>query len=329
MINEPQELSILLSGYTFSSGRHEIGSISLSANEIGLKKVSLSGEDAKAFSVKGNKLCLLPSHNKKDAEYDLTISVDTDFGVFSESFKIISDSFIKNKVIAHRGAWRNRGLPENSIAALQHAVKLGCGASEFDVHMSSDLKIFVNHDYKVQGIPLEKAASTELQKLKLANNETLPTLNQYLEKGLNQKSTRLVLEIKPSAINKETGIKTAQKVVEIIKDYKAQAWLDYISFDYEICTELVKLQPQASVAYLKGDKSPEDLGRDKIPGFDYAFSVLRKNPDWIKKAHEKNLTTNVWTVDREDDMRWLLKQNIDFITTNEPELLLEILKTSR
>jgi glycerophosphoryl diester phosphodiesterase len=41
-------------------------------------------------------------------------------------------------VIAHRGAWKNAGVPENSIASLQHAIDLCCYGSEFDVHMSAD-----------------------------------------------------------------------------------------------------------------------------------------------------------------------------------------------
>lgn len=32
----------------------------------------------------------------------------------------------KTKVIAHRGAWKNTNVPENSIAALQHAIALKC-----------------------------------------------------------------------------------------------------------------------------------------------------------------------------------------------------------
>jgi len=30
---------------------------------------------------------------------------------------------------------------------------------------------------------------------------------------------------------------------------------------------------------------------------------------------------NAWTINEEKDMNWLLENNFDFITTNEPELL--------
>ena len=37
------------------------------------------------------------------------------------------------KVIAHRGAWKEFNLPENSIASLEKAIELKCDGAEFDV----------------------------------------------------------------------------------------------------------------------------------------------------------------------------------------------------
>ena len=65
----------------------------------------------------------------------------------------------KNKVIAHRGAWKNTGATENSIGALEHAIKLGCYGSEFDVHMSADSVLYVHHDHAIKGTHIEKTTS--------------------------------------------------------------------------------------------------------------------------------------------------------------------------
>src|SRR3954466_14307062 len=80
------------------------------------------------------------------------------------------------RVIAHRGAWKNTGATENSLAALRHAIDLGCYGSEFDVHMSADSVLFVLHDHAIQGVNIEKSTAAELLRIKLANGETLPTL---------------------------------------------------------------------------------------------------------------------------------------------------------
>ena len=75
---------------------------------------------------------------------------------------------------------------------------------------------------------------------------------------------------------------------------------------------------------MKGDKTPTELLQDNFFGLDYHFSVLQKNPDWIKQAQQKKLTVNVWTVNDKETMTGLLRENVDFITTNEPELLLNL-----
>lgn len=237
-----------------------------------------------------------------------------------------STTFGQTKVVAHRGAWKNTGSPENSIASLKEAIKLGCAGSEFDVHMSADSVLFIHHDPIVQGLSIEKTSSETLMALKLENGEPLPKLSDYLAAGIKQKKTRLVLEIKPSAISKERGIALSHKVMEMVKNMKAASKVDYISFDYEICKEIVKLAPKSTIQYLNGDKSPAELEADHISGLDYNLKVFKQHPEWIKEAKSKKLITNVWTVNDESSMDWLISESVDYMTTNEPELLLSKLK---
>jgi len=229
----------------------------------------------------------------------------------------------QTKVVAHRGAWKNTGLPENSIAALKAAIKMGCDGSEFDVHMSADSVLFINHDAHIQGLAIETTPSATLAALKLTNGEAFPTLKEYLKEGIKQKKTRLVLEIKPSAVSKERGIALTHKVVEMVNSLKAASKVDYISFDYEICKEITKIAPKSTVQYLMGDKTPDELIADGIHGLDYNLKVLEKNPDWVKYANDKKLITNAWTVNDEKSMDWLINDKIDLITSNEPEILLK------
>jgi len=60
--------------------------------------------------------------------------------------KSSSMRFASNTVIAHRGAFKKNGFPENSIASLREAIRLGCTGSEFDVRMTADEVLVVNHD---------------------------------------------------------------------------------------------------------------------------------------------------------------------------------------
>lgn len=234
----------------------------------------------------------------------------------------------KNPVIAHRGAWKKKGLPENSIASLKEAIKLGCYGAEFDVHMTMDSILVVNHDPDFLGIPIATSTYTQLLEKKLSNGESIPTLEAYLKVGKTQKGTKLILELKPTKNRAEWDLQMTRKAVAMVQQTGATAWVDYISFSYAIGEEVLALQPNARVAYLNGDATLEKLKASGFDGADYHFSVY-KNGDWFTKSKALGLTLNAWTVNTLEDMNWLLDQDIEFITTNEPERLFELLKTRK
>lgn len=237
---------------------------------------------------------------------------------------ISSIQFADNIVIAHRGAWKKNNLPENSIASLKEAVRLGCAGSEFDVHLTADDSLVINHDAVFGGKTIEKTNYIQLAETKLSNGETIPTLYHYIEAGMQQNKTMLVLEIKPSVISKERGQYAAQKIVELVKKMQAEAWIMYISFDYDILKKILELDPSAKTAYLNGEKTPEELKQDKITGMDYHYSVFKKNTEWINGAKKSAVSLNAWTVNSAEDMKWFIENKFDYITTNEPELLFEL-----
>lgn len=238
----------------------------------------------------------------------------------------VSDTTYLTKVIAHRGAWKNKGLPENSLASLQEAIRLECYGSEFDVQMSADSVLLIHHDSDFQGNTVENALSTKLLTLKLSNGETLPTLQSFLTEGIRQSKTRLIMEIKGSRISKDRSYATARKAIDLVKKLNAQALVEYSSFDYEVCKKIREWEPGAKVAYLNGDQSPDQLALDRLTGMDYNFGILILKEAWIAEAQQKKLTVNVWTVNDQSSMKWFLERKVDFITTDEPELLNELVK---
>lgn len=233
-------------------------------------------------------------------------------------------SFAANPVVAHRGAWKTKQLPENSIAALREAISLQCTGSEFDIHRSADDSLVINHDATFFKLPIEKTNYEVLTQHKLSNGEKLPTLREYLVAGLkNNHSTRLILEIKPSSVSKERGQETAVQVVKLVQELNAEPMVAYISFDYDICKKIMQLDPKAHVQYLEANQPPAQVKADGIGGIDYHFSAFQKNPEWIQAAKDQKLVLNAWTVNDATTMDWLLKSGFDLITTNEPELLMQ------
>lgn len=235
--------------------------------------------------------------------------------------------FANNEVIAHRGAWKAKGLPENSIASLKHAIELNCAGSEFDVRMTSDGVLVVNHDPTYHDLNIEETTFADLSKFKLSNGELFPKLKDMLLAGMKDNdSTGLVCEIKPSKIEGRS-IEITDKTLDLIKALNADAYVTYyISFSYEIIKHIKKRRPNAKVLYLEGSKSPEVLQKDSIDGLDYSLGKIKRNPQWIKEAKDIQMVLNAWTVNKIDDIDWLLDSGFDYITTNEPELVFKRIK---
>lgn len=238
-------------------------------------------------------------------------------------------TFADNPVIAHRGAWKAQNLPQNSIASLKHAIALGCTGSEFDVQMTLDHVLVVNHDPDYNGLLIEETAYSELSKQKLANGEVLPTLRDYLLAGMeNNSSTGLVCEIKPSKTEGRNRL-MAEKVLELVDELDAERYISYyISFSYELLQRIIELDPNAKTQYLNGSKSPADLKNDGVSGLDYATQVFKEKPEWIESAKKHRLKLNAWTVNKIEDLDLLLAYDFDYITTDEPEILFERIEHS-
>lgn len=221
------------------------------------------------------------------------------------------------KIVAHRGFWK--GNQENSLESLAKAQEFGCWGSEFDLHLTSDDHVVVNHDGVVSGIRIQH---NPFEKVK----GSVPTLDEYLEQGAKNQDCVLVLELKPHADASREPI-LIQKCLDALKAHKL---LDpkrvvFISFSYSICKDLAKQCPGFTVQYLEGDKSPVQVHADGINGIDYHYSYFQNHPEWVKQAHDLGMSVNAWTVDNEDDIRQMMWLGVDQITTNNPVLTREIL----
>lgn len=234
----------------------------------------------------------------------------------------------QTKVIAHRGYWKAQGASQNSIAALVKADEAKCYGSEFDVWITADDQIVVNHDDNFKGKKMETSTLSELQSLKLSNGEKMPSLEEYLDTA-SKLTVRLILELKAHSSAQRENI-AVEKILALVKKYGLENRTEYISFSLNACKEFVAKAPKGTpVYYLNGELSPEALKHLGLAGPDYHTSILRdKHPEWISEAHRLGLKVNCWTVDSRSDMQWLAEHHVDFITTNEPALLQQVLEAT-
>ncbi len=230
----------------------------------------------------------------------------------------------QTQVIAHRGFWDTAGSAQNSIAALEKAAEAKVYGSEFDVQLTKDNVVVVNHDSSINGYIIADTPYSKLKTLKLKNGENLPSLEAYLDKGKTLPDIQLILEIKPHKTKEQEDI-IVQKVVEMVKQRGMEKQVEYISFSLYVCEQLVKLTPGSQIAYLEGDLSPEEVKAKGMTGIDYAYKVFRKHPEWVKQAHDLGLSTNVWTVNGEKKLKKMIDLKVDYITTNQPLLATELI----
>lgn len=225
------------------------------------------------------------------------------------------------RVIAHRG-YHKDGTAQNSVAALAKAQELGIYGSEFDVWITADGKVVVNHDKTVPGssLVIENVNYDQIKDLTLSNGEKLPTLDDFLEQATKNADTKLILEIKKhsSAANNQ---RAADAVVAAVRAKGLTDRVEYIAFDYATCKRIAAALPDAMVQYLNGDLAPASISQDGIRGIDYKFAVYSENPGWVREAHARGMVANVWTVDSRQDAMACIAWGMDFITTNDPETI--------
>ena len=100
--------------------------------------------------------------------------------------------------------------------------------------------------------------------------------------------------------------------------------VEYIAFSLDVCKELVRIDPNATVVYLNGDLAPSTLKTYGIAGIDYKMSKLRDNMQWITDAKNNDMIVNVWTVNSVAEMIEWTNAGADFITTDKPNEALAI-----
>lgn len=222
----------------------------------------------------------------------------------------------KVRVVAHRGYWKTEGSAQNSIRSLELANQIKVYGSEFDVHLTADDIPVIHHDQKIKDIDIQTTPYAQLKDMTLDNGESLPTLEQYLDK-FKQLKVKLICELKPHA-TPERNRKAAQIVVAMINAKKLQKRTDYITFNMDAGKELIRLSPKTPVYYLNGDVAPKELKESGYAGLDYHFKAMQKHPEWFKEAKDLKMKINVWTVDDEKLMKEMIEDGADFITTNEP-----------
>lgn len=272
--------------------------------------------------------------NFKAGKYRLILQRgETQLPLGATEFSIVTDlaNAYNTKIVAHRG-YHHGNVPENSVASLAEAQKLGVYGSEFDVYITTDGVAVIYHNSTFKGTEMPEDAKykgwrpdsktyDEIKDYKLENGESLPTLDDFLNQAKHYPDVKLILEIKSHNTTEKT-IRAAQTCIDAVKAKGLENQVEYIAFSYEACKMIAKTAPGASVQYLNGDKAPSVVYADGINGIDYSYSSL--TDEWIKEARDLGMTINVWTVNNTNDMLGFMLKGVNLITTDKPVEAMEL-----
>lgn len=233
----------------------------------------------------------------------------------------------KIAIVAHRGFWdcEAAGYTQNSIASLRCAQENHLWGSEFDIHVTSDDEVIVNHDNNIQGVVIWDNPLSTFKAMTLKNGEKPSTLDEYLTQG-EKSHTMLVCELKKQKNNQRADV-LLEKTVELLRAHNlfTPSRVVFITFDKYLCDRIAKEYPQFVNQYLSGDIAPAKLAAQGINGIDYEKKVFKLFPGYVEEAHNLGMSVNAWTVNDEETMKSLFDLGINQLTTNDPLLARKLL----
>ena len=245
----------------------------------------------------------------------------------------VSAQYKAPQIIANGGYHKHASSGvKNSMSALKAAQKAKFYGSECDVNLTKDGKVLVVHGgWHPNGkanpkVSVQRSTAEKMLDIPYTNGEYISTLEEFLKRAAKKPATKLILEPKAQATpQRETQL--VEEMLAAVKNAGMQNNVEYISFSPWICFELAKKAPQGSnIQYLAGNYDPMYVKGMGCTAIDYNYKVLKKKKNWIKQAQKLGLTVNVWTVNKEEDIRWCIQSGVDFITTDEPALVKSIIK---
>ena len=253
--------------------------------------------------------------------------------------------------IAHGGGLLIR--PDHTIEAYDKALEDGADMLELDVHETIDGVIVVMHDATVDRTTSCRGTIKEMTFAEILEcdagyhfdpdgDKTYP----YRGMGLLVPSLEEVLERYPdTAVNieiKQTEPSIVDNLVGVIRKHEFEDKMICASFSDDAMAEFRDAAPDIATSLAEQEslqfwtKSWAPLEPDYVPPgeflqlpieYDLGGSTVPVFHDgFMDRVEELNMYIHVWTVNEEDEMRWLIEvQGVHGIMTDNPPLLTKVI----
>jgi len=244
----------------------------------------------------------------------------------------------KTSIVAHRGGGALK--TENSLSAFAHAVRLGVDEVECDVHMMADGKIVVFHDVDLRQLTgksgqIDAIDDEERQNLCLYGANEPPPLLEELAALLAPVSVRLHIEIKAEEGQDEQARATAQAALAILHRHNLLDKTSAISFAPSCLEPFIEAGVPSGPCIDAPDEIAaadwlEQIRQWRAAGYrDLSLNGHHSSPEFVQAMRDAGFVVGVWTINGPARLSHWLKQGVDYITTDQPDLALALRDNSR
>ena len=239
------------------------------------------------------------------------------------------------KIIAHRGA--NRKAPQNTLPAFRQAIADGADGFETDVHLTRDGIPVICHNYTIDKTSdgTGEISSYTLDELKQFDfgayfseefrGTPLPTLNEFLELTAPSDAEIINIELK---CPKGRMFELVSKTIQSVRSFGVLDRVIISSFSPAILKTVKDIEPRCKTGFLHPTQSPSVCRAVFINPYmilkrteaDYAHPAsITVTPLSVFLEHKMGRKVNVWTVNDEPTIRYLLSCGVDGIITDMPD----------
>lgn len=260
------------------------------------------------------------------------------FVISQEAFPEKQDEYFRNPkngntyVVAHRGV--HNGIPENTLAAYQKAIDLGCDFVEIDIRKTIDGRFVSVHnstvDAYVEGFS-GKVNDFTLAELKQMNigkrvgpeweNEKIPTFEEILK--LCKGKIGIYLDLKEAHVKEQVSIIKKYNMEKDIIWYIPASHMDEIKEVKMLCKKCIPMPdpgPKENIAKVFEEVQPIVIATD----------MGELNGEYMKIAKTYNIKVIVDEDEgTEEEWEGIINWGTDGIQTDNPEKLIEYLRNRK
>ena len=237
-----------------------------------------------------------------------------------------ADLHVRPQVMAHRGA--SKIAPENTLSSVRRAIEAGADWVEIDVQLTADSQVVLLHDGDLMRTSGDSARIADLSLEQLARfdvgswfapefaDEPIPSLAEVI--GAVHGRAGLNIELKyvdPGSVLIERVVRTVQEAGFanhcMITSFTYGELQAVRHIDSSIRTGLI-------IAASLGNVSHLNLSALNIEH----YNITRRH---VRDAHARNLEVISGTVDEPRQMEALIHLGVDYIMTNRPDVLVDLL----